>query len=71
MEEDKRTADDIEKERWKLIINVVTLVFFVITIALLVYIVILYLPLKEQIVNCNKNYPNITGWVNISIPNHT
>lgn len=67
MEEDKSNPEPLEKNRWKLLMNVVMIVFFLITIFLLAYIVYLYYPLKQQILDCNKINPNITGWVNLTL----
>ena len=51
----------LKKNRWRTVMNVVILVFFIITIFMLAYIVYLYYPLKEQIMrDCYKNVTNLT-----------
>jgi hypothetical protein len=53
MDENKENTKLVSK--WKNILSLITLVFFIITIALLVYIVILYVPLREECLKCVCN----------------
>jgi uncharacterized membrane protein YidH (DUF202 family) len=67
MEENTGYPEPIEKNRWKKIMNLITLVFFIITIILLAYIVYLYYPLKEQMIrDCYRNVTNIPLVLNIT-----
>jgi hypothetical protein len=59
MEENKENPNNVG--RWRSLLSMITLVFFMITIALLIYIVILYVPLKEECLKCSCSNSSYLG----------